>query len=486
MTDTHRTRDTQAAPAGRGLKANSLGVLGILFFVLSAQAPLTGIAGAAPIATAIGNGAGVPMSYVGAGLVVLLFSIGFVAMGRHVVRSGAFYAYVGHGLGLTTGTAAAGVALFAYASIQACMYGLYGASVSGLVDHYVGLDLDWWVWALLTMAVIQALGALGIELGVKVLALFVSAEFALLGIFAIITLFEGGGSPDGLDVAGSFGWDAAFSGAPGVALSFAIAAMFGFEATAIYGEEAREPRKTVPRATYLAVAVVTIFFAFVSWMLVAYYGSSDAQAQAGAALEGGDQTVWVSNALADQMGDWAGDAVGILLATSLFAGMLAFHNSITRYLYSLSRDGVIHPGLSVVNARRAPARAGTVQTISALLLVMPFAILDKDPVLTLFSWGSGVAVLAMLCLYLLTGLSVLVFFRREPSGEPMWSTRIAPVLSVITMAGAVWLIVDNFRTLTGGSESTAFWLVASVPVVFLASLAWAVVRRERINPDSVR
>ena len=51
-----------ASTAGR-LKPDSLGVLGILFFVLSAQAPLTGIAGAVPIAVVIGNGAGVPAAY---------------------------------------------------------------------------------------------------------------------------------------------------------------------------------------------------------------------------------------------------------------------------------------------------------------------------------------------------------------------------------------------------------------------------------------
>ena len=80
------------------LKPDSLGVLGILFFVLSAQAPLTGIAGAVPIAVAIGNGAGAPAAYLAAGVIILLFSVGFVAMGRHVVDAGAFYTYIGKGL----------------------------------------------------------------------------------------------------------------------------------------------------------------------------------------------------------------------------------------------------------------------------------------------------------------------------------------------------------------------------------------------------
>ena len=116
------------------------------------------------------------------------------------------------------------------------------------------------------MVIVQVLGASGIEMGAKILAVFVLAEFSILIVFALVTLFKGGG-PEGLGLTDSFSPSAALQGAPGVALMFAVASMFGFEATAIYGEEAREPRKTVPRATYLSVAVITGFFAFTSWML---------------------------------------------------------------------------------------------------------------------------------------------------------------------------------------------------------------------------
>ncbi|MFD0661819.1 hypothetical protein [Thermocatellispora tengchongensis] len=79
------------------LKPDALGVLGILFLVLSAQAPLTGIAGALPIAVLLGNGPAVPAAYLVVGLIILLFSVGFAAMGRHVVDAGAFYVYIGKG-----------------------------------------------------------------------------------------------------------------------------------------------------------------------------------------------------------------------------------------------------------------------------------------------------------------------------------------------------------------------------------------------------
>jgi amino acid transporter len=458
-------RTVRDAPTAAALKPNALGVMGILFFVLSGQAPLTGIAGAAPISVAIGNGAGTPAAYVVAGAVILLFSVGFVAMGRHVVDAGAFYTYIGTGLGRTAGAGSASVALFAYCVIQAGMYGLYGSIVAGLVADHTGVELAWWVYALATMAVVQALGAAGIEMGARILAVFVLAEFGILLVYGIVTLCKGGG-PEGLGAADSFSASAALQGAPGVAVMFAVASMFGFEATAIYGEEAREPKKTVPRATYLSVVLVTGFFALTSWMLISAYGASRAPAAAGEALAAGDSAGFVFAPIADQFGGWVDDVLPVLLATSLFAGVLTFHNSANRYLFSLSRDGQLPAGLCRLNNRHAPWIAGCTQTLIAAALVVPFAVAGKDPVLTLFSWFSGMAVLAMMLLYLLTSVSVVVFFRRRRGADSRtWNTLVAPLLGAAGLAGAIWLILANFTTLIGGSTTTAAALVATVPVV---------------------
>lgn len=466
--------------AGR-LKPDSLGVLGILFFVLSAQAPLTGIAGAVPIAVAIGNGAGAPAAYLAAGVIILLFSVGFVAMGRHVVDAGAFYTYIGKGLGRPAGSGSAGVALFAYCAVQAAMYGLYGVTVSGLVEHYSGVHVAWWVWTLVTMVIVQALGASGIEMGAKILAVFVLAEFSILIAFALVTLFKGGGH-EGLGFTDSFSPSAALQGAPGVALMFAVASMFGFEATAIYGEEAREPRKTVPRATYLSVAVITGFFAFTSWMLISAHGASQATGDAGKALQSGDATSFVFAPIAALFGGWANDVLPILLATSLFAGILAFHNSANRYLFSLGREGLLPHALTAINRRHSPWVAGTVQTVLSVLLVMPFAVLGKDPVLTLFSWFSGVAVLGVMLLYFLTSASIVVFFRRSHADTRPWNTLFAPVLGAVGIAGAIWLIIANFTTLIGGDRTTAIWLQLTVPAVLVLGVVAARLTRSRTQP----
>jgi amino acid transporter len=103
----------------------------------------------------------------------------------------------------------------------------------------------------------------------------------------------------------------------------------------------------------------------------------------------------------------------------------------------------------------------------AVLLTMPFAILGLDPVLSLFAWFSGVAVVALLVLYVLASVAVVVFFRRH-GGQGPWQTLIAPVLAMILMAAVLWSVVSNFTTLIGGDPVTATWLLLMVPVAFIA------------------
>ena len=75
------------------LKKGSLGLWYVVFFVVAAASPLTGVVGALPVAFMAGNGAGVAGTFIVAGTLLLIFSFGLVAMSRHVVNAGAFYSY---------------------------------------------------------------------------------------------------------------------------------------------------------------------------------------------------------------------------------------------------------------------------------------------------------------------------------------------------------------------------------------------------------
>lgn len=115
-----------------------LGPVGIVFMVVAAAAPLTVIGGNMPLAMGLGNGAGAPVGFLIAALVLLVFSVGFVTMTPYVPEAGAFFSYVTVGLGQRMGKGTAVVALIAYTAIQIGIYGYIGWAISDTVAHYDG------------------------------------------------------------------------------------------------------------------------------------------------------------------------------------------------------------------------------------------------------------------------------------------------------------------------------------------------------------
>lgn len=463
-----------AARQHTSLRKDAVGLLGILFFVLSAQAPLTGVVGAAALAVALGNGAGAPGAYVIVGLVLLLFSVGYTTIARRVDCRGGFYAIVRAGLGCDVGSIASWLALISYTTIQAAMYGLYGATTAGLLQAHLGLAVPWWTVAAVTGAIVYGLGVCNIEAGARVLAVLVIGEVAILLAMSAGVLLTGGG-PEGLDLAASFSPGAMLVGAPGIAILFAIASMFGFESTAIYAGEAKDPNRTIPRATYTAVVAIALFLAFLMWILITYYGAGAAQQSALDAL-GSDPASFVLVPMTEILGSWAADVAAVLLSTSLFAGILAFHNVINRYLHAMAGNGELPEGLARTNRFSAPSVAASVQTISVVLVIAPFVLTSMDPLTTLFAWLSGQAVATLVALYLLTSVAIIAYFRRNP-GATTWTGLVAPALSVVCMTGELGLIAGNFRVLTGGSLTTCVLLLGSVPVVAL--VGWLTARVAR-------
>ncbi|MCZ9340558.1 APC family permease, partial [Streptomyces sp. TRM76130] len=252
-------------------------------------------------------------------------------MSRHVVDTGAFYSYVTAGLGRVFGSGAAGLALLTYTAVQAGIYGMAGSTLEGLVTQYGGPGLPWWVWSGVLLLCVGLLGYRNIEVGTKVLSVLLVLEVGIV-VVVVVAIFAQRGA-HGIDFT-SFTPHAFASGSPGIGVMFAVASFIGFEATALYGEEARDPRRTVPRATYLAVVLIGVFYALVSWAFVLAVGSGQIRQAATA-----DPTGLVFTVTARYTTGAVSDVMQILLLTSLFAALLAFHNAIARYLFSLGRQG---------------------------------------------------------------------------------------------------------------------------------------------------
>src|SRR6478672_13292054 len=142
--------DTPPEPGVRQehqLRRGTLGTFGIAFFVISAAAPLTAMAGGAPVAMLLGNGPGIPLAYVVVSVILVIFAVGYTTMARHHTSTGAFYSFVARGLRQPAGGAAALIALLGYNAMQIGLYGLFSAAASGFFSDNLGIDIPWWVFS---------------------------------------------------------------------------------------------------------------------------------------------------------------------------------------------------------------------------------------------------------------------------------------------------------------------------------------------------
>ena len=145
---------------------------------------------------------------------------------------------------------------------------------------------------------------------------------------------------------------------------FAICSFIGFEATAIYSEECKDPHKTVARATIIAVCIITVFYAITSWALIQSIGESKLVDAAAA-----DPGLLVYNIAGEHLGSWAIQLMSLLLITSLFAATQAFHNSLARYLFTMSRDGLVWSKMAKVHAKTIRL---IFQVLFKVLSLLPF------------------------------------------------------------------------------------------------------------------
>ncbi len=219
------------------------------------------------------------------------------------------------------------------------------------------------------------LGYRHIELSAKVLGVALACEIGIVVVLDVVMVAKPG--PAGLTFT-SFDPRHLHPGTIGIAILFALTGFIGFEATAVFRDEARDPpERTIPRATYAAVIIIGAFYAITVWAFVVAIGPD----QVGAVAQ---KTRRRGNMLLDTTGDMLGtvgrDIVNVLLLTSLFACVLSFHNVIARYQFVLAGKGLLPARLAQVHdTHAAPSFSSVVQTVTAAVIVGVLAILGIDP-----------------------------------------------------------------------------------------------------------
>lgn len=441
----------------------------IVFLVIAAAAPLAAMIGNVPIAIIYGNGAGLPVAYLLAAIVLICFSVGYAAMSRRVINTGAFYTYISRALGKEIGVGAAYLALASYTAMSCGLAGGFGYFVHELIKSAANVDVPWYLLSALGVLIVGFMGYRSVDLSAKVLGFLMIAEFLVLIVFEILVLAKQGATSFPTQ---SFTYKAATSGPFGIAALIAFTSFIGFESAALYGEETKNPEKSIPRATYIAVVSVGVFYVITAWIIIGATGLDKLKEQA--TKDGG---VFVLNLLNQYGGEILFDIGAVLLCTSVLAGYSALHNAASRYLFALGRENIAPSAFGEYHKDYfSPHIASLAITGVSSFAVIAFAISKADPYKVFAASLIAVGTLGIVALQAFASLSVVVFFWNRKDRK-LWQGTIAPLIGFVGLAGAFILAALHYNTLTGSDSQ----LINLVPYLLLIVAIGGMVNGIRIR-----
>ncbi len=448
--------------------------LGFIFVAFAA--PLSVVAGWLQPVIAFGNGLGAPVAFLAAGLLVLLFQIGVLAMSRNMKRPGAFYTYIAVGIGRPAALSGSFLAIVAYSTLTVSGYVYTGLITGNLMKQLTGDTLlPWQAWGLVIFAIVVTLNLLRVDLSAKAIAVIVVVEIVIVAVYQLSVVLDGG--PGGYSPA-SFSPVEFLGGSPGIALLFALSTLTGLEALSVFREEVRDPDRTVPRAAYGAITFSAIFFALAAWAYIVAVGPSDVVEVARTApVETFMDTVGA------YLGGFAPTLVAVVLVTSQIAAVNSGQATAVRYLYALGHDRVLPPILARVHSRLGSPHISVMVSVGLCLTLYLFVqSLTSNPAL-IYGIIGGFGTIFLLPLLLATCASVVLHFRRTPGhGESVWKSRIAPALAFIGLGSVLVLALANLDLVVGNQLAGALGACALLLVIG-TGIALALRLRSR-NPEA--
>jgi len=459
---------------GRGiprLRSNAAGLVGVVIMSAAIMGPAVSTFFNPQFSMPF-SGAATPFVYVLCTLLLLIAASGIVAMSARIPSAGAFYTYVTRGLGPRSGFVTGGLTFVAYALLPPAEIGLIGGYLQATFLAEFGVNVPWALIGLVPAGLMMFLAFEGIRSSLRAALVLFIAEVAVIVVLAVIILGQGGA--DGVTLApltpaaSPNGWEGIATGAVFAALSYV-----GFEAAATLGEEAREPRRTVPRAIILSVLAVGILYVFCVWAEVVGLGVERSNTIDGTA------TPW--NDLAATFAPWMKWFVVIASVSSMFAVMVNSNNAVIRVLFVMSREGTLPSFLTRIHPKHlSPTGAVAAQGIFSVVLALVVGLFAGgwgDPAggFTVYGYLGFLLTLGVLPVYALTNVAAIRFMRSR--GDFRWLPHaVLPALGALLIIG---LLIAQIALQTTAPYTWFPWLI----VVWVAAVAAAAFWLGRARPE---
>jgi amino acid transporter len=390
------------------LQAGAVGLTGAIMQNVTHIAPA--IAAFFFTQTIVGYAGGhAPLAYLIGFFIVLALGMCLVQLAKRFPSAGGYFTYVSRTVGPRLGF------------LTGWMFAFYSPIVAGPALAFLGLILEgefqsnyqwtwfhWWMLVIVGLPVIAVIGYLGIALSIEAIVVVGALEFLIvfaLGLWGLADPGPGGFTLSSFTYGFNPGQIATQTGFA-LAIVFTVQGLTGWEAAVPLAEETENPKRNVPRATMLSIAIIGLMLVIVIWGQVIGWGVNDLPKLV-------SSPELPALVIAHRV--WGSFWWLALFAmfTSVMGASLACQNVATRMWFGMARSGALPKKVAYIHPKRkTPVVAVAIQfIISAGLGLVGAQWLGPDKIFILTL--GFVLVIAVIFVYIAANLGVVLYYLRE-------------------------------------------------------------------------
>jgi amino acid transporter len=444
------TAQAASPTATAQLRRNALGLPQVVFQGITHIAPSINVVFTFPV-IALKAGPDMPISFLLTTIVCFFIANTVSQFSRYMPSSGGYYSFATRGLGARSGFITTWSYLIYDILGPAGAMGFLGYLASNTVQEATGTDVPWWIFALITFAIVWALTHFGIKLSMGTMAIFGGIELLIMLALAITFLSHPGHGS-------SYSAPLLPHNAPNhyegilAGMVFSVLALSGFEAPAPLAQETRRPGKFISRAIMISLLLIGVFYVFTSYASAIGWGTGNMKAFATNA-----NPYYALGHVLWGVGWWF---VFIAIINSAIACGLACTNAASRVSYTMGQAGTLPARFGKLHpVHRTPTFAiGVQQSIGIVAILLVGLLLAPDDI---FAFLGTITTLAVIVLYIMANVALTAYIRREhPQDYNIWRHLVVPGIGTLALLPVLWVTVYPVPS----------WPINITPYIFIGAL----------------
>ncbi len=377
--------------------------------------------------------------------------LGLAELAAAIPVAGAGYGFARRALGPLGGFATGTAILIEYAIAPAAIVVFINGYVQALGLFGLTVGTAGWPVYLACYAIFVGVHLYGVGEALKLIFVITAAAVVALVLFVIVMIpkFDPGNLTDIAVDTSALGSSSFLPfGIAGVLAAFVYGIWFflAIEGVPLAAEEARDPKKDMPRGIIAAMLALLVFAALI---LVLAPGAGGSEA-----IRASDNPLPLALRQAYDGPTWMADFVNYVGLLGLVASFFSIIYGYSRLLFALSRAGYLPRTLALTGKRKTPWVALIVPATIGFLLA---AITENGALLI------NIAVFGATVSYVLMMVSHIVLRRREPDLERPYRTPGGTATTGVALALACLAVVATFFV-----DILAAGITAAVFAAFLA------------------